>query len=499
MWRGLFRDEDIHALVLFVGGEHLLFVIAALGVDFPRVEFRATEESEGGVVAGEHGVVLVVVAVHAVAADGLEVREALEVGPEGVHMGTVFGVVNGVSVEFADHMAFEAKVGFFGEPEVGDFGFGEVDEVGVGFRPEVVAAGAKVFHAEHGAGAFGNHVGGPVAEILDAADADFGGVDVDPIVGENVGLAAGEGDDEEVAVTQAAGGFEDHRGCGGGEVFDERGNGHRGDDFAAADRVGFSFVFDFDGGGAAGLVVDADGAGVCDHAAAEFFDFARATFPEHAGPEAGVVEGFDEGFHLAAVPQGVEDGGEKAEAVDALGGPVGADFRAGDAPDFFGVGFEEGAVKAVAEAVSHPALERILGEFGLEAHAHIAGEHEEALEEAEIADSVRDLEGVLVEFVPVENAGEAGDLEHGLVHHFGPEALHIGALREKPVAADVDAVVAPAVGARDAADVWGGLENQRAVAGFGEFERGGEAGGPSSDHKVRRMVGEEIQSGTIIE
>ncbi len=50
MRRCLFRDEDINAFVLFVGGEHLLFVIAALGVDFPRVEFGAAEESQGGVV-----------------------------------------------------------------------------------------------------------------------------------------------------------------------------------------------------------------------------------------------------------------------------------------------------------------------------------------------------------------------------------------------------------------------------------------------------------------
>lgn len=132
------------------------------------------------------------------------------------------------------------------------------------------------------------------------------------------------------------------------------------------------------------------------------------------------------------------------------------------------------------------------------AHA-IAREREEALDEAEVADGVRDLERVLVEFVAVENAGEARDLEHGLIHHLGQQALDIGALREKPMAADVDAVVAPAVGARDAADMRRGFEDERTQAGLGKLERGGESGESGADHKVGCVVGEGIQSWTIIE
>jgi len=45
MRRGFFGDEDVGAGVLFVGGEDLLFVVAALGVDFPRVELGAAEEA----------------------------------------------------------------------------------------------------------------------------------------------------------------------------------------------------------------------------------------------------------------------------------------------------------------------------------------------------------------------------------------------------------------------------------------------------------------------
>ena len=41
MRRGFFGDEDVDAFVLFVGGEDLLFAVAASGVDFPGVEFGA--------------------------------------------------------------------------------------------------------------------------------------------------------------------------------------------------------------------------------------------------------------------------------------------------------------------------------------------------------------------------------------------------------------------------------------------------------------------------
>ena len=41
MRRGFFGEENVNAFVLFVGGEALLFVVAALGVDFPKVEFLA--------------------------------------------------------------------------------------------------------------------------------------------------------------------------------------------------------------------------------------------------------------------------------------------------------------------------------------------------------------------------------------------------------------------------------------------------------------------------
>lgn len=41
MRRGFFGDENVGTFVFFFGGEDLLFVVTALGVELPRVELGA--------------------------------------------------------------------------------------------------------------------------------------------------------------------------------------------------------------------------------------------------------------------------------------------------------------------------------------------------------------------------------------------------------------------------------------------------------------------------
>jgi hypothetical protein len=50
------------------------------------------------------------------------------------------------------------------------------------------------------------------------------------------------------------------------------------------------------------------------------------------------------------------------------------------------------------------------------------------------------------------------------------------------------------VGARDAADVGRGFEDERAQAGFGEFKGGREPGWAGSDHEVGCLVRKRIQN-----
>ncbi len=74
-------------------------------------------------------------------------------------------------------------------------------------------------------------------------------------------------------------------------------------------------------------------------------------------PFCGVVGGLASGECLF---EEVGEGGGEGEALDALCAPLGADLIAGDAPDFFGVGLEEGEVELAAEAVDEEVFEGLL-------------------------------------------------------------------------------------------------------------------------------------------
>ena len=98
--------------------------------------------------------------------------------------------------------------------------------------------------------------------------------------------------------------------------------------------------------------------------AASLDDLVRGRFPHLPGPEPGIEkiadEGLGRGRRLFAL-EGVDDRLAQGKALDALRGPVGADFVAGDAPDFFGVGFEKNLEKALAETIGDPLGKGLLG------------------------------------------------------------------------------------------------------------------------------------------
>ncbi len=56
---------------------------------------------------------------------------------------------------------------------------------------------------------------------------------------------------------------------------------------------------------------------------------------------------------------------EERQALDALGGPLGAHLGGRDAPHLLGVGLEEVLVEALAEAVGDPLLEVVLAPLGV--------------------------------------------------------------------------------------------------------------------------------------
>lgn len=175
-------------------------MVFGVGVDLPEVVGGVVEEVFCGEDGGHHGVVLVVVFVHAVAADDLKVGEVFEGGFDDVDVVLVTRRVDGIGFFHADD---GAVVDFIGadEAELLKFIFAEGDELFVGGVPKFVVFEAKIFEAEAGGCVcIGEELGAPVVEVLDAAEFYGGVVDVDPVVGEKMGAGDHEGDGEEVAV-----------------------------------------------------------------------------------------------------------------------------------------------------------------------------------------------------------------------------------------------------------------------------------------------------------
>ena len=181
---------------------------------------------------------------------------------------------------------------------------------------------------------------------------------VDPVVGEEVVAREDERNREEVAVREPA---------GRGERLRRRRRPHdlgQGAEREGGDRVGARDRL------AAGLdrrdppVLDVDPldrrAG--DDLAPEVLDPLGHGFPHLARAVARVVELADEALHaaVASAEERVPRGRAEREALDPLGGPFGADLRAGNAPDLLRVRSEEEVVEPPAEAVGHPFLQALL-------------------------------------------------------------------------------------------------------------------------------------------
>ena len=93
-------------------------------------------------------------------------------------------------------------------------------------------------------------------------------------------------------------------------------------------------------------------------AAAMFRDALGHPFVDHAGAAGGIGELIDERLVpiLAQAERGLDRFAER-EFLDPLGGEVGVELIAGDAPQLFAVRFEEHLEEPPAEAADHPRFE----------------------------------------------------------------------------------------------------------------------------------------------
>src|SRR3954454_21927472 len=145
-------------------------VVLLLDVDLPDVVRHAVGDGLHREHRGVHRVVLVVVLVHAVAADRVDVRRVgVEPATEHVDVLAVVLVVDRISLGDADDVA-GLDVLRLHDAELLELPLAELDEVVVAPRPQVVALVDEVLETEAGAPVL-DEVRRPGAEVLDPADA----------------------------------------------------------------------------------------------------------------------------------------------------------------------------------------------------------------------------------------------------------------------------------------------------------------------------------------
>jgi len=125
-------------------------------------------------------------------------------------------------------------------------------------------------------------------------------------------------------------------------------------------------------------------------------------------------------------------------------------------------------IQPLAEAIGDPLLEGLLATLGLDRRHEIGEQAPRELDRAQLLDHVHALQRVLEELVVPIDPAPARALEELLLHDLVPEVVDLLDLGEEAVAAEIEAVAVADLGARDAADVLGGLEHDHRLALLGE-------------------------------
>ena len=143
-----------------------------------------------------------------------------------------------------------------------------------------------------------------------------------------------------------------------------------------------------------------------------FLNFSRAVFPELAWAKAWIAEFIDKGLDdFAPLPlpeDGVAHSLAEAQSLDALRGPVGADLRAGRAPDLLGVGFEKHVEQPGAKLVGNPLFEIHGICHGLCTGGGVAEHAGGCVNQPHVLERIGRLEGIVVKLSAVEDARRPG-------------------------------------------------------------------------------------------
>lgn len=410
----------------------LRFLVVFVSVDVPDVLFvgKVLLDVAHGLEGCHHGVVHVVVAVLAVAADAVEVRDAVELG--------AYNRERFVGIEISGVGLLDAVAdGIFDCFLLDDAHFGELldghrDEVLVPHLPECIALAAEVLEAEPDLmlGVW-YEIRRPVVKDLQAAHADVWLLHVDPAVGRDVAerglirlvrqaeLVGEDADRDEVAVGQLLSRCLGFIGQSAVRQFvSHLGYRHAGENVVCFERHFALRCLDDDASQFLVRAEQADDAAFEAHFAAHLLDFLAHRLPELPRAVLWIEEAVDErGLFLARLLAAEEVGQRLADGdtLDALAAPVGVDGVRVPSPDLVRVVAEEHAVELLAKAIDHEVLETLFFPRA-DAGVQIADADLEEPCQAEILDRLTAQRyGIGKEMVQIADAREPCAQQHDAV------------------------------------------------------------------------------------
>jgi hypothetical protein len=182
-------------------------VIFSVSVDLPEiVKVRVGQNIFDAEHRGHHGVILIVILVHAVAADEVQVRiTILQFLTDRCDVPRVIVIINGICFFLTNDTAID-QVPLFGQADLNQLTLGQLDQVAIARIPKTVMLKAELFEAVADLIGIGHHLGRPGAEVLDATNLHAWVVNVDPIVIEHMSIFQNEHDGKKVAIHEAFGG-----------------------------------------------------------------------------------------------------------------------------------------------------------------------------------------------------------------------------------------------------------------------------------------------------
>jgi hypothetical protein len=389
---------------------------------------------------GQHRVVLVVVLVHAVAADGVQVGDRVEERAHGVQPFPIRGIVDRIRLRHPQHRAVH-DFPCPREAELLQFVRRQSDQRLVATLPQPVPLEAEVFEPETGPARLRDHRGAPIVEVLDSSDLHARRVHVDPVVWKQVLPVENEHDHEEVPIPQSVRRLTDIRRHRGTEAADERANRHRGDHVirvepALAGRIGRAQLEH-----PAIPHLHARDPVLQEHVVAQISHAIAARLPHLPRTQPRVLKGVDQasdGPRALVERRSRQDRLRERKALNALGRPLSPNLAAGHSPDLLRIRLEKGFVQPLAKAVGDPLLEGFLVGVGTPVPPQVAQKDQRGIPWTQAAKRVARLQRVVEEHAVVVDSGKARHGDELFPQDLAPQRLDRFELREEAMPADVE-------------------------------------------------------------